>query len=212
MLNRYTKEPMDRVWTEQAKYDQWVQSLLAVLSARVLKGQINQSTYDLIAQSVKVDVERVRILDKEFQHDAQALIETARESLISAGIDEATSAILGARITSYDMEDPAFCSIIIRAMDLILPEIEKLILELKKRRKILPMEPRSNPETYILPEWKRSIPMMFFIRVVFPTPLRPMTHVTLFGSAIMLTSLRVFTSPYEKDIRSSLSMVPHRPR
>lgn len=36
----------------------------------------------------------------------------------------------------------------------------KLILELKKSHRILPMIPRSNPETYILPEWKPRYPSM----------------------------------------------------
>ncbi|MBM2820531.1 MAG: purB [Candidatus Berkelbacteria bacterium] len=133
MLKRYTKPPMDSVWVEQAKFDQWVESLLAVLYARVQKRQIDQESFDLISQSVDVNVERVHELDKEFQHDAQALIETVRESLRAAGINEMTTALMGARITSYDMEDPAFGVLIVKSLDLILLELEKLLITLKAR-------------------------------------------------------------------------------
>jgi hypothetical protein len=33
-------------------------------------------------------------------------------------------------------------------------------MALKKRQKVLPLEPRSNPETYILPEWRTRYPSM----------------------------------------------------
>ena len=36
----------------------------------------------------------------------------------------------------------------------------KMILELKKRQKILALEPRTNPQFYILPEWKDRYPTM----------------------------------------------------
>ena len=36
----------------------------------------------------------------------------------------------------------------------------KLILELKKRQKLLSLEPRTNPQFYILPEWKERYPAM----------------------------------------------------
>ena len=36
----------------------------------------------------------------------------------------------------------------------------KLILELKKRQKLLSLEPRTNPQFYIIPKWKERYPAM----------------------------------------------------
>jgi adenylosuccinate lyase len=118
---------MAALWIDEAKFGQWVQSLLAVLHGRVLAGQIDEDTFQQINSAVGVDVERVQELDRQFSHDASALIETARESLRKAKIDETTTVKLGAKVTSYDMEDPAFSIIICKALDLILKANKDLV-------------------------------------------------------------------------------------
>jgi len=127
VVKRYTKEAMAALWLESAKFNQWVQSLLAVLSARVIAGEIDREIFNQIRATVNVDVERVHELDGLFKHDASALIETARESLRKAGISEEKIVALGAQVTSYDMEDPAFSLIIGEALDLILKATADLV-------------------------------------------------------------------------------------
>ena len=80
MLNRYTKASMAALWIDEAKFGQWVQSLLAVLHGRVLAGQIDEDTFQQINSAVGVDVERVQELDRQFSHDASALIDRSRIS------------------------------------------------------------------------------------------------------------------------------------
>lgn len=135
MVKRYARAAMVALWLEPAKFNQWVQSLLAVLQARVVSGQIDRETFERIRATVCVDVDRVHELDGVFKHDASALIETARESLRKAGVVEDDIVALGAKVTSYDMEDPAFSIIIGKALDLILKAINDLISVLTLRAK-----------------------------------------------------------------------------
>jgi len=133
MIPRYTKSEMAAVWTEQAKFGHWVQSVLAVLSTLARRGEIDPITFTQIAEKVTFDLARVHELDRKFNHDAQALIEAAKESLVREGLSEKAVALFGMKITSYDMEDPAFSTMIGQALNLIEAAIDQTTKVLKRR-------------------------------------------------------------------------------
>jgi adenylosuccinate lyase len=139
VIGRYTKKAMGDNWLESSKYGLWALSLVAALWIMVQRGKLTQDEFVMVRENLKIDPQRVKELDEGipekpgFNHDAQAAIEAGKESLREAGIPEKVIAQLGAHITSYDMEDPAFARQIVNACDLVLQMIDKAIIALKKR-------------------------------------------------------------------------------
>ena len=116
MIERYSTPEMKAVWTDEAKFTLWTKSLLAVIKALETDGQINQGTFEAIRNLIGFDLNRVNELDEKFHQDAQALIEAVRETLLSRGVRKEIVLLVGTKITSYDMEDPAFARMIFHAV------------------------------------------------------------------------------------------------
>ena len=139
MISRYTKKAMGDNWLESSKYGLWGLSLVAALWIMVQRGKLTEGEFAMVKENLKIDPQRVKELDEGtpekpgFNHDAQAAIEAGKESLRAVGIPEKVIAQLGAHITSYDMEDPAFARQIVIACNHILQAINRAILALKKR-------------------------------------------------------------------------------
>lgn len=133
MIKRYTKPVMAAVWEEKAKFSLWVQSLLAVLYAFCKQGKISAEDLLEITENVDFTVNRVNKLDAKFNHDAGALIEACRETLRRKGLSEKQLVSFGKKITSYDMEDPAFSRMICNALELLIEAIDEAIEVLRNR-------------------------------------------------------------------------------
>lgn len=129
MIERYTRPEMRELWDPRTKFGMWLKVELAVLAARMEWGEVSPDEYNAILQKADFTVERINELDEGpggFRHDMLAFIETCKETMRAAGLPEAWIGRFHEGVTSYDIEDPAFCLLLVHSADLILTEIAKL--------------------------------------------------------------------------------------
>lgn len=110
MLKRYTLPVMHELWGRaETQFENWLDVEIAAMRARVALGELPERAYESIRQfrsSVKISIDRIRELEKLYQHDMIAFIEHMRELLVAAGAEEAAKQF-HIPFTSYDIEDPA---------------------------------------------------------------------------------------------------------
>lgn len=129
MLDRYTLEPMGRIWTEENKLARWLEVELAVLHARAKLEQIPMEAYDAIREYAWFSTERIAELEERYQHDLIAFVECVRESLVSTPAEPWKDEV-HRFVTSYDIEDPAMILLLREATEAIddaLAELEDVL-------------------------------------------------------------------------------------
>ena len=58
MIERYSREPMARIWTEQARYEAWWKVELAVVEARAERGEIPAAAVEQIRRDARFTIPR----------------------------------------------------------------------------------------------------------------------------------------------------------
>ncbi|MCH7492918.1 adenylosuccinate lyase [Patescibacteria group bacterium] len=122
MIERYTPKKIGRIWTLGMKFKMWLVVELAVIKARVNLGDYPEEKYLRIRKAAKFTVRAVEARDREIEHDLQAFVDIVRQSLPTE-----LRADFHQRITSYDTEDPAQALLMLKAMDIILQDLDVLI-------------------------------------------------------------------------------------
>lgn len=117
---------MSGIWTEEAKYRQWLRVEIAVCKAWSKYGRIPKESADSIARRAKIDVERIEELEKTLKHDVLAFL-TALSEVIG---DDSRYLHLG--LTSSDVLDTAFALQLRDAADILINDLEGLRGVLKK--------------------------------------------------------------------------------
>ena len=100
MIPRYSRPEMARVWSDQRKYETWLQVEIAVCEAWAEQGAIPRDAVEQIRRA-SFDVERIAAYEAEMHHDFNAFLRSVADSLG----EESRFVHLG--LTSYDAEDTA---------------------------------------------------------------------------------------------------------
>lgn len=129
MLKRYSTPEMTKTFSEEKKFQRWLDTELAVLLARTHLGKLEISIYQRILGQAKFSVEEIERLDKEISHDLLAFVGTVQSYLDP----ELKKYFHAEGMTSYDTEEPATALIIIEAIDTIIEEIKILAAALKEK-------------------------------------------------------------------------------
>ncbi|MEE9325491.1 MAG: adenylosuccinate lyase, partial [Dehalococcoidia bacterium] len=116
------------VWSEESKFDKWLQVEIAVCEAWAQLGAIPQEAIPKIRQA-RYHIPRIEETMEETQHDMTAFLRSVSESLG----EEARFIHLG--LTSSDVWDTALALQMGEATDLLLQDIEGLTQVLKERAK-----------------------------------------------------------------------------
>ena len=114
---RYYSMEMRRLFTEEAKLQNWLEVEAALANAHAELGHIPRAAADEIAEkanTASVKLDRVKQIEDEIHHDLMAMVKALTE-VCSA--DSGKFIHYGA--TSYDIEDTALALQLCRAMDLI---------------------------------------------------------------------------------------------
>jgi adenylosuccinate lyase len=117
MIKRYTREAMGRVWTEEYKFQTWLQVEILVCEALAKIGQIPKKAAQNIRRKARFSLDRISAIEAETKHDVIAFLTSVGETV---GPD-ARYIHLG--LTSSDILDTA--------MAVRLREASKLILKKK---------------------------------------------------------------------------------
>ena len=127
MIPRYTRPAMGRIWTDQRKFETWLQIELVVCEALSQIGQIPEKVVKEIKEKASFDIRRVDEIEKVTKHDVLAFLTNVGESIGSL------SRYLHYGLTSSDILDTSLALLLKEASELILQDIHLLLEALKKK-------------------------------------------------------------------------------
>jgi adenylosuccinate lyase len=127
MIERYTLPEMGALWTEQNKFQKWLEVEIAVCEAHAEMGTIPREAVEEIRERAAFTVERINEIEKTTDHDVIAFTTALAESIGEA------SRFVHYGLTSSDVVDTANALLLRDACDLLLQKIEALMDVLKRR-------------------------------------------------------------------------------
>ncbi|MCU5746197.1 adenylosuccinate lyase [Staphylococcus sp. SQ8-PEA] len=129
MIERYSREEMSRIWTDQNRYEAWLEVEILACEAWSELGYIPKEDVDKIRQNAKVDVDRAKEIEEQTRHDVVAFTRQVSETLG----EERKWVHYG--LTSTDVVDTALSYVIKQANDIIEKDLERFIDVLESKAK-----------------------------------------------------------------------------
>jgi len=117
---------MSKIWTEEAKFRQWLRVEIAVCKAWTRYGRIPKEATNTISKLARIDVERIQELERILKHDVLAFLTGISENI------GPNSRYLHLGLTSSDVLDTAFSLQLRDAAALLIDDIRILKGVLKK--------------------------------------------------------------------------------
>jgi adenylosuccinate lyase len=127
MIERYTLPEMGALWSEQNKFQKWLDVEIAVCEVHAERGTIPRDALEQIKARAKFSVARVNEIEKTTNHDVIAFTTNLAESIGEA------SRFVHYGLTSSDVVDTANALLLRDAADILLKKVETLIETLKRR-------------------------------------------------------------------------------
>src|SRR5438105_4599696 len=127
MIDRYTLPEMGALWSEETKFQKWLDVEIAVCEVHAEMGTIPLEALEQIKSRAKFSVERINEIEKTTDHDVIAFTTNLAESIGEA------SRFVHYGLTSSDVVDTANALLLRDACDILLPKIDALMEVLKKR-------------------------------------------------------------------------------
>ena len=127
MIRRYTRERMGRIWSDENKYQKWLQVELLVCEAWASLGKIPQEALEQIKAKARVDPKRIEELEQVTRHDVAAFVMQLEEAVGEAG------RYIHMGLTSYDIVDTSLSLLLREAAQLILEDLDQLLEAVKEK-------------------------------------------------------------------------------
>src|ERR671917_1390827 len=127
MIKRYTLPEMGALWTEQNKFQKWLEVELAVCEVHAEMGTVPAEAVEEIKARAAFTVERIHEIEKTTDHDVIAFTTALAESIGDA------ARFVHYGLTSSDVVDTANALLLRDASDLLLQKIDALLEVLRRR-------------------------------------------------------------------------------
>jgi len=127
MIPRYSRQRLNDIWSDQNRFECWLDIELGLVEALEERGQAPKGTAADIRSKTTLNPERILEIEKVCKHDVIAFLTHVEEQ---AG-PPARFAHLG--LTSSDVLDTAFGLQLVQATDAILESLDGLMTAVKKR-------------------------------------------------------------------------------
>jgi adenylosuccinate lyase len=127
MIERYTLPEMGAVWSEQNKFQKWLDVEIAVCEVHAEMGTIPRDAVEEIKRRASFTVERINEIEKTTDHDLIAFTTNLAESIGEA------ARFVHYGLTSSDVVDTANALLLRDACDILLKRIDSLMEVLKRR-------------------------------------------------------------------------------
>ena len=130
MIPRYSRPDMVAIWSPETKFRIWYEIEAHACDAQADLGVIPRANAEAVwkAKDVTFDVARIDEIEAVTKHDVIAFLTHLAEHI---GSDEARFVHQG--MTSSDVLDTCFNVQLVRATDMLLTDMDKLLVALKKR-------------------------------------------------------------------------------
>ncbi len=126
MIERYSRPEMKKVWSDENKYEKWLEVEIAVCDAWAELGVIPRKAIPKI-KLAKCNLKRMAEILKETHHDVTAFLGSVAESLG----EESRFIHLG--LTSSDVIDTATSLQLVEATDILIEDVKELTAVLAQR-------------------------------------------------------------------------------
>ncbi|MCH7699634.1 MAG: adenylosuccinate lyase [Chloroflexi bacterium] len=126
MIPRYSRPEMAAVWSDEAKYDSWLQVEIAICEAWGDQGVIPKEDVEKI-RGASYDVDRIAEYEVEQHHDFNSFLSSVADSLG----EESRFVHLG--LTSYDVEDTALSLRLVKAAGLLEKDASDVLEAIEQR-------------------------------------------------------------------------------
>jgi adenylosuccinate lyase len=130
MISRYTRPEMGSIWSEQNKYQCWLEVELAASEALADIGEVPSDAAAALRAHASFDVQRIHEIEREVRHDVIAFTTAVAESMKGKGAADA-SRWLHYGLTSNDVVDTAQALQIKAASVLINAGLDQLLSALQ---------------------------------------------------------------------------------
>ncbi len=119
MIDRYSTEDMNNIWSDFNRFKTWEKVELAVVEVMVDKGIVPLKSFEIIKKKSKFDVKRVLEIEKTTRHDVIAFLTNLAENI---GPD---SRYIHMGMTSSDLLDTSLALQCLDAGNIILKKLNK---------------------------------------------------------------------------------------
>jgi len=127
MIDRYTLPEMGALWSEESRFQKWLDVEIAVCEVHAEMGTIPRAALDEIKARARFSVARINEIEKTTNHDVIAFTTNLAESIGEA------SRFVHYGLTSSDVVDTANALLLRDASDLLLAKLDLLLPVLKRR-------------------------------------------------------------------------------
>jgi len=129
MIERYTREEMGKIWTDNNKYNIWLDIEILACEAQAKLGNVPEDALTVIKEKAKVDANRINEIEKTTKHDVIAFLTNVEEYVGEP------SRYIHLGMTSSDILDTCFAVQCKQAGEIILNDLNKLKDVLAKKAK-----------------------------------------------------------------------------
>ncbi len=127
MISRYTLPEMGAVWTEENRFQKWLDVEIAVCEVHAEMGTIPREAVDVIRKKASFTVERIKEIERTTRHDVIAFTTALAENI------GPESRFVHYGLTSSDVVDTANALLMRDAAALIISDLERLAPVFRRR-------------------------------------------------------------------------------
>src|SRR5437868_8508227 len=121
MIQRYSRQPMRDIWSEQRKLEIWLQIELLAAEALCAQGLIPKADFEQMKAKASFSIERCRELERTLNHDVIAFTTNVGEN-----IGAPASRWFHFGLTSSDIIDTAFAVQMRQSADILIQDVKAL--------------------------------------------------------------------------------------
>ena len=127
MIARYTRPEMAELWSQQTKYQTWLDVEIWACEAMAEQGLIPKEAVEVISAKAAVDADRVDEIELVTKHDVIAFLTNVAEHV------GPEARFIHQGLTSSDVLDTSMAILMKKAADIIIGDIERFMEVIKRR-------------------------------------------------------------------------------
>jgi adenylosuccinate lyase len=127
MIPRYSRPRMAAIWSDQTRYEIWLEIETLAAEAMEELGQIPAGTSKALHERGAFDIARIEEIEREIKHDVIAFLTSVAEHV------GPEARFMHQGMTSSDVLDTCLAVQLTRAADILLADLDELLAALKRR-------------------------------------------------------------------------------
>ncbi|MBU4484296.1 adenylosuccinate lyase [bacterium] len=129
MIPRYSPEEISSIWTDESRFQYWLAIEIAACEAWAKLGKIPRKDLQKIKKRAKFQVDKINKIEKKVKHDVIAFLTNVADNV------GGSSRFIHMGMTSSDVLDTAFALQMRDSAKIIMKDLDRLLVVLKKQAK-----------------------------------------------------------------------------